>query len=1025
MKILCLRGKNLTSLEDFFEIDFRKEPLASAGLFAITGNTGAGKSTLLDAICLALYDSTPRTKKADTNIYLQDVPQKTINSNDPRNTLRRGATEAFAQVEFIALDGQTYRATWSVKRAHGKPNGALQPSEILLENLSLNHIEAGKKTEIKHKIEQLIGLNFDQFTRAVLLAQGDFATFLKARQKEKAELLEKLTGTQIYSQISIKIYEKSTEAKQELEKIQEKIQGITLLSEEEKNQLLQQKYKYSQQLQSVKQQHSSIQKQLAWIIEEKKLSQELTVSQQQEDAAREEKQQYAHRFEFLEKALKIQEIRDKCIQRDNTKNQLHILEQKLQKRREQIIINSQLLSEQQKKQQELKHQFDENEATYQSLIPQIEEATRIDIEIQNYLNTISLQEDEIGKIKTDIASLQHKKHNLTQDKKHHLKQQTALEQWFKSKSHLQELIPLIPHLHKITEEHNSLAEQISAIYRKQEQSTLQLDKTQQNLLKDEQQLTLLNKTISAEIMALRLSLKENTPCPICGSTHHPFKKEEQPIIFQKEEQLHLEKETLAEKIRHTQTQLNAIKEEQAQLQGIYNTLTLRQQAITSEIETRLSFIPNWKERLQQKILSKELQYVKETWDKNLNNLQNSTKQIENILLQQESLDTQITSNSKTFETKQHTLSRLREQLHKNTQSRNKLLGGSSIHQIKSYHTQQRNTLQQKLDNTLQQKEQISKHLSNLQGETHQLNLSIQELTQLHMQLSNSISSWLQNHPDISDELIQKALQMSSRQLQSEQLLLQEINNKLIAATTRRDERQKQLTKHYQQKEINTCENEQELQSQLFINQETQENLFKKINEIELIEIEQQKAQQQISQFKAELQSKEQNASNWSKLNDLLGSAKGDKFKEIAQAYTLDLLLKYANKHLYSLTHRYSIQRIPNTLALQVTDSEMFDEVRSVHSLSGGESFLLSLALALALSSLSSNKMHIESLFIDEGFGSLDAEVLNIAMDALENLQIQGKKIGIISHVSEMTERIKTQIQISKTHNGKSKIQIIG
>jgi len=103
---------------------------------------------------------------------------------------------------------------------------------------------------------------------------------------------------------------------------------------------------------------------------------------------------------------------------------------------------------------------------------------------------------------------------------------------------------------------------------------------------------------------------------------------------------------------------------------------------------------------------------------------------------------------------------------------------------------------------------------------------------------------------------------------------------------------------------------------------------------------------------------------------------------------------------------------------------MGNEIRSVHSLSGGESFLVSLALALGLASLSSHRMNVESLFIDEGFGSLDPVTLNIAMDALEQLHNQGRKVGVISHVQEMTERILTKVEVRKLSGGKSKVMII-
>ena len=184
-----------------------------------------------------------------------------------------------------------------------------------------------------------------------------------------------------------------------------------------------------------------------------------------------------------------------------------------------------------------------------------------------------------------------------------------------------------------------------------------------------------------------------------------------------------------------------------------------------------------------------------------------------------------------------------------------------------------------------------------------------------------------------------------------------------------------------------------------------------------------RAREQRKSLAAALEGMSERAENWKKLNLLLGSASGNKFKEMAQGYTLETLLAYASKQLAELAPRYRLQRIPDTLALQVIDVDMLNEVRTVHSLSGGESFLVSLALALGLSSLSSNRMKVESLFIDEGFGSLDSETLRIAMDALGRLHTQGRKIGVISHVAEMTERISVRINVVRTSNGKSYIQI--
>jgi exonuclease SbcC len=164
-----------------------------------------------------------------------------------------------------------------------------------------------------------------------------------------------------------------------------------------------------------------------------------------------------------------------------------------------------------------------------------------------------------------------------------------------------------------------------------------------------------------------------------------------------------------------------------------------------------------------------------------------------------------------------------------------------------------------------------------------------------------------------------------------------------------------------------------------------------------------------------------------RLNDLVGSAKGDKFRRFAQGLTLDHLVWLANRQLDRLHGRYLLQRrVSEELELEVVDTWQADATRDTRTLSGGESFLVSLALALALSDLVSHKTRIESLFLDEGFGTLDAETLDTALDALDALNASGKTIGVISHVEAMKERIPVQIRVRKMNGlGYSKLELPG
>lgn len=238
MKILAIRGKNLASLAGEFDIPFTAEPLASAGLFAISGPTGAGKSTLLDALCLALYDDTPRLLRAgSTGSKLPDVAGETVTPHDTRTLLRRGAADGYSEVDFTGNDGRDYRARWSVRRSRSRMDGKLQSLEMSLKHLPDLQPVGGTNKEVKAEIVQRIGLSFEQFTRSVLLAQNEFSAFLKADDNERGELLETLTGIVIYTAISKRAYERAKFEQAALARLNDRLADQMPLSLDERTQL--------------------------------------------------------------------------------------------------------------------------------------------------------------------------------------------------------------------------------------------------------------------------------------------------------------------------------------------------------------------------------------------------------------------------------------------------------------------------------------------------------------------------------------------------------------------------------------------------------------------------------------------------------------------------------------------------------------------------------------------------------------------------------------------------------------------
>jgi exonuclease SbcC len=219
MKILAVRGKNLASLSGHFEVDFSKAPLDRAGLIAITGPTGAGKTTLLDAMCLALFDRTPRFANRGGVVIggQEDDPTLGLRATDVRGILRHGASEGWAEVDFLGIDERRWRARWEVRRARGKTEGRLQPQQMqLLDPITGRVLVGDRKGDVLAAIEARLGLDFDQFRRSVLLAQGEFAAFLEASGGERAELLERMTGTGLYRQLGRAAYERAKQAEAEL-----------------------------------------------------------------------------------------------------------------------------------------------------------------------------------------------------------------------------------------------------------------------------------------------------------------------------------------------------------------------------------------------------------------------------------------------------------------------------------------------------------------------------------------------------------------------------------------------------------------------------------------------------------------------------------------------------------------------------------------------------------------------------------------------------------------------------------------
>lgn len=955
MKILAIRLKNLTSIEGTVEVDFTAEPLHSAGIFAISGPTGAGKSTLLDALCLALYDKAPRFATSVESVNLADVGDNQINQSDVRNLLRRGTSDGYAEVDFLGIDGRRYRSRWSVRRTRNKISGSLQPQTLEVKELDTEKEFQGTKKELLIQLVELVGLTYEQFTRTVLLAQNDFATFLKSKGAAKAELLEKLTGTGVYSRISQEVYARNKAAQEEVTLIQNRMNVIELMPEEELLALQKEKELLAEKrvtgIKLLAEQNEQLN-----VVRSLKMQEDLWKKKQQEE------QEEQARLKMLQGALASQE--EGLV---HFKAQWEAIQPDLKKARQlDVQIQSQQDSYTQSKQmlQSANKQVSEQEQKMRMATEQLQVSYSSLNRLLNHVGIEkALQLEQVEEILRQEADKLTAEINTNEERLLRLNSfgyPLLTEEQMK----LQKELTRQQNIRQLTETQTKTKAEIERLEKETTDCLKQLTE-QETALKVTQRLyENVRMAVGKDVKALRQQLQEGEACPVCGSTAHPYHQEQEVVdtLFRSIEQEYNAAVANCQQINNRSIVLQRDWTHQKmvdgqigeQLAALYKAgidagneeqIQHRLTELAERILEYRNLYAEW-QRSDEEI--KKMRAHCEALRENVSLCRLAMQKVSSAKEQLLLLQNTASAEQKRFEVIEKALNVLR-------QERSQLLKGKSADEAEAVVAKREKELNLALEKARKEVEAVYNRLSGLQGEMKQITLAIGELQEQYKKIESP-----EQLPEIIKKQQEENLNTERALSTMEARLLQQAKNKLT-----------------------------------------------------------------VEQIAKELAEKQTIAERWAKLNKLIGSADGAKFKVIAQSYTLNLLLLHANKHLSYLSKRYKLQQVPDTLALQVIDCDMCDEIRTVYSLSGGESFLISLALALGLSSLSSNNLKVESLFIDEGFGSLDAESLRTAMEALEQLQMQGRKIGVISHVQEMSERISVQVQVHKKVNGKSVLTVVG
>ena len=1132
MKLQKLTIHNIASIEDAV-IDFEAQPLAGSEVFLITGKTGAGKSTILDAICLALFANTPRLvgtqMQGETKDGNDDVTIK-----DTRQLMRRNTGEAYVSLTFTGSNGVHYEAQWKVWRSRNKPTGKLQSKTWSLKNLDTDYTIQRDDAGIKAEIKKAIGLDFNQFCRTTMLAQGEFTKFLNSKDDEKAAILEKITGVDIYGKVGRKVFEVTGQKEQSWKEAKQRVEGVRTLTDEEVAAKKEEMAGFDAQYKAIKDALDADKAKLLWIKTDAELVKAVVT------ATEEHRQALAvvESDDFREKELLVRQwnttidARNWLAAKKGAENSKTHQQKALSALESDYVsvLSGYAFAEQEKQQTETdikavnaliegekdKHEVYEHAQAIAGLMSTIAEgrkkiaASQTDVAKENKALTEKLN-PAFDKAQEALKEAQEGYKTRESEIKAQEEALTALqlgglrEQRDKNKELIQNIATAFDRIDSLDKEKNrrqaaaaSLEETRIEIEKKQKVLELMEPQIHDAKVRMDDRKDMLDKqsdTINKFAKTLRQKLHLGDICPVCrqeikselpheeelaklvGGLSDAFNEAEKAYSKLVDERNKLEAEVKTAS-RNYQTAKGTFDKDTAvqdaalkvatacMVCGIekydeatvetLNELKVKTDAALIDLGAKISDgeakdaaikkLRKALDRFRVEVLELRAKEVQEA-EKAINDCKGRISTYEELVKTKKADVSKAEENATSLIAGLWTvdwrekpaefaelLSKLADNYQKNVKRSQTLATGLTEM------TNHCRMVKDVIDDICQlmpawktlaasievKQENLLKKANDVKSKTSTALAGLQQAEEALKAVSQQLDVFLSTHEDISIERLMALNDYTATRISEINTLLDTDRKKVLTKETLMKEAGRKRLEHLkgkpEQQEGDTIEF---LDSRIKEQEPKLLEIAEKKGAINQELISDEKNKKNLGKLIEEAEKRHAEYQKWSRMSQLIGDATGNKFRKIAQSYVLTSLIHSANYYMKTLTERYTLKVAPGTFVISLEDAYQGYVSRAASTISGGESFLVSLSLALALSDIG-QQLAVDTLFIDEGFGTLSGEPLQNAINTLRSLHTKsGRHVGIISHVEELQERIPIQIQvIQEGNNSSSKVNII-